>query len=163
MILVMPVMYSCYDSCYVLPLCLLCFHRILLRISGFMIIIILAAHTLLYPLYSIPPVSCPYLIIPWVFPAWYQLLYIYLLLHACAHDTIFNACLWFEFIDTRVLIYAHHLAFASPLARGVLTPLDPHVQVLNLELGDSELPIEWCGECHVTCRDKHACIDKFKS
>ena len=36
--------------------------------------------------------------------------------HACAHDTIFNACLWFRFIDTRVLIYARYLAFASPLA-----------------------------------------------
>ena len=48
-------------------------------------------------------------------PAWYHLLYIYLLLHACAHDTVFNACLWFEFIDTRVLISARHLALTSPL------------------------------------------------
>jgi len=39
----------------------------------------------------------------------------------------------FGFIDTHVLILARHLAFASPLAWGVLTPLDPHVQVLELE------------------------------
>jgi len=33
-----------------------------------------------------------------------------------------------------VLIHARHLAFASPLAWGVLTPLDPHVQVSELGL-----------------------------
>jgi len=74
---------------------------------------IIAAYILLYHLYSIPPVSCSYLIIPWGFPVWYYLLYIYLLLYACAHDTVFNACLWFRFIDTRVLIsaviwHSHH-------------------------------------------------------
>jgi len=90
-------------------------------------------HILSFHLYSIPPVSCSYLIILWVFPAWYHLLYIYLLLLACAHDTIFNACLWFGFIDTHVLINARHLAFASPLfGEFYLTPLDPHVQVMEL-------------------------------
>ena len=39
-------------------------------------------------------------------------------------------------MDTLVLILACHLAFASQLAWGVLTPLDPHVQVL--ELGASQ-------------------------
>ena len=38
--------------------------------------------------------------------------YLYLVLYACAHDTIFDAHLWFRFIDTRVLIYVRHLAFA---------------------------------------------------
>ena len=91
------------------------------------------AYILLYHLCSILPVFCSYLIMPWVFPAWYQLLYIYLLLHACAHNTIFNSCSWFGFIDTCVLIYARHLAFASPLAgEFCLTPLDPHVQVMEL-------------------------------
>ena len=61
-------------------------------------------------------VTFPYLIIPWVFPAWYHLLYIYLFLHAYAHNTVFNAWFWFGFIDTRVLILVRHLAFASPLA-----------------------------------------------
>jgi len=87
------------------------------------------------PIYFISRlITFPYLIIPWVFPVWYHLLCIYLLLHAHAHNTVFNAWLWFGFIDTLVLISARHLAFASPLARGVLTPLDPHVQVLELEL-----------------------------
>jgi len=69
-----------------------------------------AAHFLLYHLCSIPLVLCSYLIMPWVFPTWYYLLYIYPLLCACVHDTVFNACSWFRFIDTRVFIYARHLA-----------------------------------------------------
>jgi len=89
---------------------------------------IITFYILLYHLYSIPPVSSSYLIIPWVFLAWCHLLYIYLFLHACAHDTVYNACLWFGFIDTRVLIFARHLAFTLPLAgEFCLTPLDPHV------------------------------------
>ena len=51
------------------------------------------------------------------------------------------SCLWSRFIDTHVLTHARHLAFASPLAWGVLTPLDPHVQVL--ELGACESPSCW--------------------
>ena len=51
--------------------------------------------------------SIPYLIL--------LAIYIYLLLYACPHDTVFNAYLWFRFIDTRVLIFARHLALASPL------------------------------------------------
>ena len=55
------------DTCYELLLCQLwifdmpyhiCLYWILHRISGFMVIIILAAHTLLYPLY--PPASCSF-------------------------------------------------------------------------------------------------------
>jgi len=78
---------------------------------------VIAAYILPYHLCSTLPVSYSYLIIPWVFPTWYHVLYIYLLLNARAHDTVFNACLWFRFIDTRVPIYARHLALASPLAR----------------------------------------------
>jgi len=29
--------------------------------------------------------------------------------------------------------------------------------------GSQKLPNEWCGECHVACRDKHTCIDKSES
>jgi len=53
-----------------------------------------------------------------------------LLLYAYAHDTVFNACLWFEFIDTRVLIFVRHLALRTTRWE-VLTPLDSHVQVLE--------------------------------
>jgi len=76
---------------------------------------IIGAYILPYHLYTISPISCSCLIIPCVFPTWYHLLFLYLLLYACAHDTIFNAWLWLRFIDTRVLIFARHLAFASPL------------------------------------------------
>jgi len=76
---------------------------------------IIAARIPPYHLCSIPLVSYSYLIIPCVFPPWYHLLYFYVLLFACAHSTIFNACLWFEFIDTCVLIFARHLTFASSL------------------------------------------------
>ena len=60
--------------------------------------------------------TCSYHFISCMFLTWYRLLSLYLLLHACAHDPVFNACLWFGFIDTHVLIYARHLAFTSPLA-----------------------------------------------
>ena len=49
-----------------------------------------------------------------------------------AHDMIFNACFLFRFIDTRVLILTHHLAFITPLVEEFLTPLDLHVQILEL-------------------------------
>ena len=112
-------------------LCRVCFYRVLHRISDFMIIIILAVHTLLYHSYSIPPVSCSYLIIPWVLPAWYRLSYIYLL-RMLMLTTQFSMYDYDSVLSIHVLIFARHLAFASPLAWGVLTPLDPHVQVLEL-------------------------------
>ena len=91
-------------------LCHIWLYRVLLQISDFMIIILylFISCLLLAP--------CSYLIISWVFPAWYQLLSLYLLLHTGAHDTVYNAYLWLGFIDTHVLISARHLAFASPLA-----------------------------------------------
>jgi len=61
---------------------------------------------------------------------------IYLLLYAYAHDTIFNAYLWFGFIDTCVLIFTL-LGISITTRRGVLTPLDSHVQSRSLELVDS--------------------------
>ena len=63
--------------------------------------------------------TCSYLTIPWALPAGYHLLYIYLPIHAYAHDTVFSAWLWFGFIDTLVLILARHLALVSLLAWGV--------------------------------------------
>ena len=72
---------------------------------------------LLFHVYSLLDITC----------------YLYLFLYACTHDVIFNACLLFGFIDTRVLIYARHLAFASLLTEEFcLTPLNPHVQVSEL-------------------------------
>jgi len=52
---------------------------------------IITAYILPYHLYSIPTISCSCLIIPCVFPTCYHLLFLYLLLYACTHDTIFNA------------------------------------------------------------------------
>jgi len=114
--------------------CRVCFHLVLPRISGFMII------TLFIPPYhmcSIPPASCSYLIIPCVFPAWYHLLYFYVLLLACAHNTVFNACLWFEFIDTCVLIFARHLSFTSSFVREFWLPWILISRFQRLELVDS--------------------------
>jgi len=54
---------------------------------------IIPAYILFYHLFSIPPIFSSYHLISCMFHASYQLLYIYLLLHASAHDTIFNACL----------------------------------------------------------------------
>ena len=51
------------------------------------------AYILLYHLCSIPLVSFSYLIMPCIFPTCDHLLSLYLLLYACADDTIFNACL----------------------------------------------------------------------
>jgi len=107
---------------------------------------IIVVYILPFHLYSIPPVSCPYLSIPCVFPTWYHLLYIYLLLHACAHDMIFNACFLFGFIDTRVLIFACHLAFTSPLTREFWLPWILMSRSQSLELGDS--PVCWPERCN---------------
>jgi len=101
---------------YPLYACRVCFHRVLHRIFSLWPLLYSNCLHFALPLVFYSTSLLSYLIIPWVFPAWYHLLYIYLLLLACAHDTVFNACLWFRFIDTRVLIYARHLAFASPLA-----------------------------------------------
>ena len=64
---------------------------------------IIAAYILPYHLYSIPSVSCFYLIIPWVFPTWYHLLYFYLrlylvlttlfLMHVYDSDLSIHVCL----------------------------------------------------------------------
>jgi len=40
---------------------------------------------------------------------------------------------WLRFIDTRVIIYARHLAFITPLVGEFLTPQDLHVQILELD------------------------------
>jgi len=77
-------------------------------------------------------------ILYWMSPA-ISLLFLY----ACTHNTIFYVCLCLGLIDTHVLIYARHLEFASPLARGVLTPLDPHVQVLELRARGFSWLLTW--------------------
>jgi len=59
-----------------------------------------------------------------------------LLLHACAHDTVFNTC-----YDSNLSIYVCLLLHATwhsiTTCWGVLTPLDPHVQVLELRACES--------------------------
>jgi len=108
---------------------------------------IITAYIPLCHLCSIPLVSCSYLIIPWVFPVWYHLLSIYLLLCVCAYDAVFNACLWFGFIDTRVLIYARHLAFAIPLVGEFWLPWILMSRSRSLELVDSlGCWLEWHSE-----------------
>ena len=115
----MPVMYSCYDRCVI---CQVCFYWVLPRISGFMITTMLATHTLLH--------QSPVLILSY---HEYFLFDIYLLIHASAHDTVFNAWLWFGFIDTRVLsLHAIWLSYHHSPGEFYLTPLDSHVQVLEL-------------------------------
>ena len=52
-----------------------------------------------YHLYSIPPVSCSYQ--PCMFPSWYHLLSLYLLLYVCAPNMIFNTCSF----DSNLSIY----------------------------------------------------------
>jgi len=118
------------DPLYALPCLLLSGFTLNFRFYDHYYII--AAYILPYSLYFIPPVSCPYPIKTWVIPTWYHLLYIYLLLCACAHDTIFNACLWFRFIDARIFIYARHLALASPLAGEFWLPSYPGLRAWSL-------------------------------
>jgi len=43
-----------------------------------------------YLLRSIPPVSCSYHIIPYMFSAFDHLLSLYLLIYVCTHDTVFQ-------------------------------------------------------------------------
>ena len=104
-----------YKLCYTTCLAQYTFIRFYIRFLVYEHYYIIPAYILLYHSCSISLISCSYLIIPCPFPTWYHLLSIYLLLYACAHDTIFNACLWFRFIDTRVLIPARHLTFTTPL------------------------------------------------
>ena len=117
-----------------------------IRFSVYDLYYIITAYILLYHSCSIPPVSCSQLIIPYVFFAWYHLLNIYLLLYAWAYGMIFNACLWFEFIDTRVFIYARHLILASPLAGEFWLPWILMSRSQSLELGDS--PVCWPERCN---------------
>jgi len=103
-------------------LCRVCFHHILDQIFSLWPYYIITVCILPNHSCSISPVSYSSLIIQWVFPAWYYLLYIYLLLYACTHSTVFNACLWFKFIDTRVFIYPRHLELVSPLVKEFWLP-----------------------------------------
>ena len=61
--------------------------------------------------------------------------------HSCsnvfAHDSIFNACPWFKFFDTRVLVSAHHLAFITPLVGEFWLPWICMSRSRSLEFVDS--------------------------
>jgi len=49
-----------------------------------------------------------------------------------AHSMVFNACFWFRFIDTCVLIPARHLVVITLLIGEFLTLLNLHVHILKL-------------------------------
>jgi len=98
---------------------------------------------LIYFIYRL--VTCSYHLISCMFLAWYRLLSLYLLLHVCAHDTVFDAWLWFSFIDTRVLIFARHLSFASPLVGEFCLPWILMSRSWSLERVDS--PSCWPEKC----------------
>ena len=76
-------------------------------ISGFMSIIVLTAHALLYPWY--PPASC--------LLSYHALSAVGLYLKPYKSDLLVLGFIWF--IALHMLILARHLAFASPLAWGV--------------------------------------------
>ena len=59
-----------------------------------------------------------------VYEHYYVILAPILFYHLCSILSVSCSC--------RIIPYARHLAFVSPLAWGVLTPLDPHVQVSEL-------------------------------
>jgi len=98
-------------------ICEECCHQILHRISG---------------LWSLLYYTCSYPLLPLVFYSTSLLLLsyhtmrslclislaIYLLSPAClCHDTVFKCMFIIQIIDKRVIIFARHLALASPLAR----------------------------------------------
>jgi len=64
--------------------CRNCFYWVLLRISGFIIIIII--------LYIFTSWLTTCIIMLCMFPTWYHLLSLCVLLYSCAHNTVFNTC-----------------------------------------------------------------------
>jgi len=56
-----------------------------------------------------------------------------------------------RFIDTRVPVPVRHLAFTTPLVREFLTPLDPYIQILEVEA---------CGFPRLPIRDMQLCVDR---
>ena len=97
------------------------FHRVILQIFGFIIII-------LY-LFTSCLITC---VLFYQFSALIILYHAYYLfdityyLSACSCMPVFTT-LWLRFIDTRVIIPARHLALTTPLVGKFLTPLNPHV------------------------------------
>jgi len=120
--------------------CMLCrvwFHRVLHQISSLWPLLY---YTCLHPAFPLVFYSTSFLSLSYYTmssPRLILLVISVLLLYACAHDTVFDACLWFRFIDTRVLIYARHLASASPLTGEFWLPWIFMSRSWSLELGDS--------------------------
>jgi len=69
--------------------------------------IIIYVYILAYHLCSIPPVSCSYHIISCIFPSWYHLLSLYLLMYACTHDTIFSTSSFDSDLSIHVCLSLH--------------------------------------------------------
>jgi len=119
--------------------CLICFRQILLQISGLWLLLLL---------YFI----CVHPALPLVFYSTSLLLLSYYTIHVpclisiaislpaavcLCYETVFNACLWFIFIDTLVLVPAHHLTFTTPLFGGFWLPWILMSRSQSLELLDS--------------------------
>jgi len=95
---------------------------------------IIPAYILLYHSCFIPPISRCYHLISYMFPASYQLLYIYLFLHAGAHDTVFLCMFMIRICQHTCAYLCTPLGIRITTCWGVLTPLDSHVQVSELGL-----------------------------
>ena len=68
------------------------------------------------------------------------------------HVTIFNTCFRFRFIDTHMLVPACHLAFITPFVGKFLTPLDQHVQIMDLGSWWTSCWSEWLSRSVVAQR-----------
>jgi len=103
--------------------------------NGFLVYIIIYYSCLhhAYHSYSIPPVSCSYCIISCVFSAGYRLLYL-----SCSCMLVLTTQFSMRVYNSNLSIHVSYLC--TPLGIrittpwGVLTPLDPHVQVSELGL-----------------------------
>ena len=101
-------------------------------------------HILPFSLYSILPVFCSYLIILWVFPAWYHMLYLLAPARLCPRYG-FQCMFKIQIYRCTCAYLCSPSGFRITTRRGVLTPLDPHVQFWSLERVDS--PSCWPEKC----------------
>ena len=108
--------------------CRICFHRVLLQISSFIIIIILYIFTsCLIICVLFHHAFCSYHIIPCMFPSWYHLQSPYSLLYACAQT---------RFLIHDLLIHIYRYMCAYPC-----TPLGIHH---TTRWGVSDFPGSFC-------------------
>jgi len=77
---------------YTADFAVLAFTRFNFKFLALLLLYIIYIYILVYHLCSISPVFYSYHIIPCIFPSWYCLLSLCLLLYVSAHDTNFNTC-----------------------------------------------------------------------